>query len=163
MKKLAFAALAVGLLAAALWLLVPRLTGTPPCGPEPPLPLETAPFTIVSSSGPVELTVEVADEPQEHATGLMCRESLDPGAGMLFVFSSERIRSFWMKSTLIPLDAIFLDGDLTVVDIVEGAVPCEGDLCPLYTSTAPALYALEVNAGFVQDHGIRIGDVAVLA
>ncbi len=67
-----------------------------------------------------------------------------------------------MKNTLIPLDMLFVAADLTIVDIVEGAVPCEADPCPFYTSSAPFQYALEVNAGFVQDHGIRVGDGVVL-
>jgi uncharacterized membrane protein (UPF0127 family) len=119
--------------------------------------------TILASVGPVRVFVEIADDPFEWADGLMFRESLAPDAGMLFVFGDERVRSFWMKNTLIPLDMLFVAADLTIVDIVEGAVPCEADPCPLYTSGAPAQWALEVNGGFVQDHGIRIGDAVVLA
>ena len=154
-NRLAIVALAAALLVAALWFLVPRALDMSPSDP-------TSAVTILSSSGPVRVFVEVADDPLERARGLMFRESLAEDAGMLFVFGDEKVRSFWMHSTLIPLDMMFIDGDLTIVDIVEGAVPCEASPCPLYTSSAPARYALEVNAGFVQNHGIAIGDVVVL-
>ncbi len=153
-NRLAIVALAVALLVAALWFLVPRALNTP-------LSDETSVVTILSSSGPVRVFVEVADDPLERSRGLMFRESLAEDAGMLFVFGDEKIRSFWMHSTLIPLDVMFIGNDLTIVDVVEGAVPCEVSPCPLYTSSAPARYSLEVNAGFVQDHGIEIADVVV--
>ncbi len=153
-NRLAIVALAVALLVAALWFLVPRALNMP-------LSDQTSVVTILSSSGPVRVFVEVADDPLERSRGLMFRESLAEDAGMLFVFGDEKIRSFWMHSTLIPLDTMFIGNDLTIVDVVEGAVPCEASPCPLYTSSAPARYALEVNAGFVQDHGIEIADVVV--
>ncbi|MFQ5986843.1 MAG: DUF192 domain-containing protein [Thermoplasmata archaeon] len=149
--KLAIAVIAAALLATALSLLVPGATHP-----------SASTVTIVSASGSVQVAVEIADEPAERARGLMFRESLQAGSGMLFVFGDERIRSFWMKNTLIPLDVLFIDGDLTIVQLVEGAVPCEADPCPRYTSTVPVGYALEVNAGFVRDHGIGIGDAVVL-
>ncbi len=145
----------VALLFAGLYVLLPRLTT-----PQPTLPLATV--TITTPSGPVQVTAEVADEPDEWSRGLAFRPSLAEGAGMLFVFNDERVRSFWMKDTLIPLDVMFMNDALTVVHIVEGAVPCEADPCPLFSSGAPARYALEVNADFVQIHGIRVGAVVTI-
>jgi len=40
---------------------------------------------------------EVARTPAERERGLMFRESLAKGRGMLFVFPEAQIRSFWMK------------------------------------------------------------------
>ncbi len=149
MNKLAVVAL-VALLLVALYVLIPRVTT-----PQPTLPLATV--TITSPSGPVQVSAEIADEPEEWSRGLSFRTSLAEGSGMLFVFDDERVRSFWMKDTLIPLDVIFIGGDLVVVHIVERALPCEADPCPLYGSGAPVLYALEVNADFARVHGIRVG------
>ena len=153
MNKVAVIAViaAVALLFAGLYVLIPFLIT-----PQPMLPLATV--TIATLSGPVEVTAEVADEPDEWARGLALRPSLAEGAGMLFVFNVERVRSFWMKDTLIPLDVMFMNEALTIVHLVEGAVPCEADPCPMFSSGAPARYALEVNADFVQLHGIRVGD-----
>ncbi len=147
-RVIAFIAV-VGLLFAGLYVLIPRLTT-----PQPTLPLATV--TITTPSGPVQVSAEIADEPDEWSRGLMLRPSLAEGAGMLFVFHDERVRSFWMKDTLIPLDVLFMNEALTVVHIV-GAVPCEADPCPRFSSNLPARYALEVNAGFVQVHDIRVG------
>lgn len=148
-------ALAAAVLVVTLAIFIPSALDFPPSGAGPAV-------TILASSGPVRVSVEIADDPFERADGLMYRESLAADAGMLFVFGDERVRSFWMKNTLIPLDMLFVAADLTIVDIVEGALPCEADPCPLYTSSAPARYGLEVNAGFVRDHGIRVGDAVVL-
>ena len=54
------------------------------------------------------------------------------------------MHGFWMKNTLIPLDMIWIDSDLTVVDI-QYAVPCESDPCTIYTPAKEAIYVLEVN------------------
>ncbi len=63
-----------------------------------------------------------------------------------------------MKNTLIPLDMIFVDSSSKIIDIKENVPPCEQEECPSYPSREPAQYVLEVNAGFVQEKGVKIGD-----
>ncbi|HET6779640.1 MAG TPA: DUF192 domain-containing protein [Nitrososphaera sp.] len=112
-----------------------------------------------NSSVIARLFVEVADDQDETMRGLMFRNHLSWNAGMLFVFYDEEPRTFWMKNTLIPLDMIFVDSNLRIVDIKENVPPCVlGDKCPLYPSKDRAQYVLEVNAGFVQENGIKMGD-----
>ena len=106
----------------------------------------------------VEIKVETADSEIERVKGLMFRENLPEEQGMLFIFKNQETRSFWMKNTFIPLDMIFVDADKTIVDILENAEPCKTEECPLYTSNAPAMYVIEVNAGFVKKNGIEVGD-----
>lgn len=101
----------------------------------------------------VSLMVEIADDPQEHRTGLMHREDLTWDSGMLFVFEDEGVRSFWMKNTKIPLDIIFFNGGREFVSM-ETMQPCLEDPCPSYLSKGPAKYAVEVNAGFTMMHQI---------
>ena len=108
-----------------------------------------------SSGGSHTVSAEVAATPQQHETGLMNRNSLGASDGMLFVFSEERIVSFWMKNTLIPLDMIFIAADKTIVDINRNAAPLS--LTP-YASQAPAKYVLEVNGNYCADRNINIGD-----
>jgi uncharacterized membrane protein (UPF0127 family) len=62
-----------------------------------------------------------------------------------------------MKNTLIPLDMIFISHNLVIVDITT-MQPCRTDPCPDYTSRQPALYVLEVNAGYCRSRNIVIGD-----
>lgn len=103
--------------------------------------------------GDTSLRVEVAADEGSRAQGLMYRDSLPEGRGMLFVYPSARVRSFWMKNTRIPLSIAFADSDGTIVRIA--------DMAPLDTSTTssltPARYALEVNQGWFERHGVERG------
>jgi len=105
------------------------------------------------------ITLELAITPEEVANGLMFRPSLRDDRGMLFLFQVERVPSFWMKNTIIPLDLVFFDGAGTVVDIIEDAQPCAVDPCPQYIPDAPARTVLEIPAGIVARHGLIVGDV----
>lgn len=107
----------------------------------------------------IEVKVMVADSEIERLKGLMFRENLPENQGMLFVFENQEIRSLWMKNTLMPLDMIFVDSNNLIVDIIENAEPCKTQECPIYTSNAPAMYIIEVNAGFVKKNGIEVGDM----
>ena len=102
--------------------------------------------------------VEVPDDREEFARGLMFRKHLPWNAGMLFAFDDEGTRRFWMKNTLIPLDMVFFDSSSKIIDIKENVPCCKQEECPTYPSKEPAQYVLEVNAGFVQEKGIKIGD-----
>lgn len=124
--------------------------------------------TIDAASGEeVKVRVEIADEPTERVRGLMDRTSLGENRGMLFVFEEESTRAFWMKNTLIPLSIAFIDSDSRIVDI-QKMKPEGGDQTvldaqlPRYVSAEPAKYALEVNQGFFEEHGVEVGDTAEL-
>ena len=116
---------------------------------------------IVTASGAVlDLPVEIADTPAERAQGLMGRESLAPGAGMLFVYESPRPASFWMKNTLIPLDMLFFDAAGVLRSVHAQARPL--DLTPI-PGAAPddphpdRLLILELGGGEAARLGIGMG------
>jgi len=115
-------------------------------------------LTIKTQSGSVVVKAEVADDDEERSQGLMNREKLESGNGMLFVFEDEAPRAFWMKNTLIPLDILYISSKNEVVSIVENMEPCTVPQCPSYLSGRPAMFALELPAGFVQQYGIEVGD-----
>ena len=104
------------------------------------------------------ITVELALTPDEIAQGLMFRPKLAADRGMLFLFSVERVPSFWMRHTLIPLDLLFLDGAGTIVEIVPNAQPCAEEPCPQYIPARAVWAVLEVNAGTAARHGLEVGD-----
>jgi hypothetical protein len=106
----------------------------------------------------LNLQIEQAESLAHQAKGLMYREKLDENAGMLFIFSNEAKRTFWMKNTYIPLDLIYISKDKKIVEIKENLEPCRENDCPTYASTIKAQYVLEVNAGFVQKNNIQIGE-----
>ena len=105
----------------------------------------------------IKVNVEIADNAEEMATGLMFRQFLDDNKGMLFVFERENIYSFWMKNTLIPLDMIWISDGMKIVDI-RHAEPCKEDPCVNYRPAGTAKYVLEVNGNFTIKNHIAIGD-----
>ena len=95
----------------------------------------------------------------------MERESLGHDRGMLFVYQNEQTLSFWMKNTLIPLDILFIDDNLAVVDIQTMRPEHEttGGSLPIHTSASPALYAIEINEGVAAQCGIEPGASVLLS
>ena len=116
--------------------------------------------TIDSGEDEVEVRVEIADDLDEQTRGLMHRTALAENRGMLFVYTDEEARSFWMKNTLIPLSIAYIDSDGRIVDI-QDMKPLD-DEPPHYVSVEPAQYALEVNQGFFEERGVKVGDKAEL-
>ena len=104
--------------------------------------------------GEAQFRVEVADDPQERSLGLMHRESMPQGAGMLFVYPVEEEVGFWMENTLIPLDMIFMDAAGTVVKVHENAVPLDRTVI---RSDFPTQFVLEINGGLAAQLGIAPG------
>ena len=102
--------------------------------------------------------VEISDNDIERSVGLMYRTSLSENNGMLFIFESQGIYSFWMKNTKIPLDIIWINKDLEVVDIKKNVQPCASERCESYSSTFDSLYVLEINSGLTEKYDINIGD-----
>ena len=101
------------------------------------------------------VTVELADTPEKRATGLMFRQSLDPNAGMLFVYTSDSTDAYFMKNTLISLDLIFISSDLKIEAIAKETIPFSENLI---TSDQPFRYVLEVRAGYTTAHNLTVGD-----
>ncbi|PWB74894.1 MAG: hypothetical protein C3F15_07150 [Holophagae bacterium] len=132
-------------------------------GPQPALP--TPPPAQASPKPPravlddgFVIRLELALTPDEITQGLMFRPSLADNRGMLFLFEVDRVPSFWMKHTMIPLDLLFLDGQGAIVDLVENAQPCAAEPCPQYIPSRAVSAVLEVSAGTAARHGLAIGD-----
>ncbi len=98
---------------------------------------------------------EIARTAEERAKGLMFRSRLDDGSGMLFIFETDQIMSFWMKNTLIPLSIAYIAYDGRIIDIKD---MYPRDETPV-TSSRSARYALEVPQGWFSKAGVREGDV----
>ena len=125
-------------------------------GPLPTTPAEgfDPPVTVTFDGAP-PITAEVARKPDQRARGLMQRESLPEGQGMIFLFPRRVTVGFWMKGTLIPLSIAYVDGD-RVVSIHE-MTPCTADPCPTYPPAGPYTAAVEAPAGFFPNHGVKAG------
>lgn len=112
---------------------------------------------ILSKENEYVVQVDVARTFLEKVRGLMFRDNLQEDEGMLFIFRTDAIRSFWMKNTKLSLDIIFIDHTRQIINI-EQNVACGNDPSETYSSTRPARYVLEVNAGYTAKRHITIGD-----
>ena len=116
--------------------------------------------SCASASGPwVALgghrySVEVATTEAERARGLMFRDELPAGHGMLFIHEEEGPLAYWMKNTRIPLDIVFLDKDMRVVEVEHAKPLDESNVGP----DSPTQYVIELNAGAADKLGLKTGD-----
>lgn len=104
--------------------------------------------------GVARFTIELADDPASRSRGLMNRESMPSGAGMLFVYETPQRAAFWMRNTLIPLDMIFADVTGTVTKVHENAVPLDETVID---GGAGVQFVLEINGGLAGAMGIAPG------
>ena len=104
-----------------------------------------------TTGGNLVIVVEFASDEAQRRRGLMYREELAAGTGMLFIYQGEGMRAFWMKNTLIPLDMVFFDSAGRFVSLHRDVPPLT---LALRRSTAPAQYVLELNAGEAEKLGI---------
>ena len=110
---------------------------------------------IQITAGGHTLTTEVATNLAGHMCGLAFRENLPPDHGMLFAYAHDQIIGFWMKDTRIELSIAFMDADGKILEIHDMDSRDPGRR---YISRQPARYALEVNRGWFDKHGIGVGN-----
>lgn len=109
--------------------------------------------------GSVQIDVAVADSFEERVKGLSGLPELGKNRGLIFAYSHKDTHGIWMKDMHFPIDIIWLDEELRVVDIEKDVSP---DTYPeTFRPETPARYVLEVNAGFAEKHDVNIGTVAV--
>ena len=118
--------------------------------------LDQIQLCVRTQKGSHSFIVEVARTSAQQARGLMFRTSLSDGRGMLFPFTENRMASFWMKNTVIPLDIIFIRADGRIENIAANTVPYSTD--PV-ESTAPVSAVLELRGGLAAELGIGKGDL----
>ena len=104
--------------------------------------------------GQARFSIEIADDDEERARGLMFRDSMPRTAGMLFVYERPRRASFWMRNTLIPLDMIFIDETGVVQRVHSNAVPLDETTID---GGEGVLAVLEINGGLAETYGIGVG------
>lgn len=109
--------------------------------------------SITLSTGMHNISVEVAQAPNERAIGLMHRTSLGISQGMLFIFEQAGVQCFWMKNTLLPLAIAFVADDGSIVNIEEMKPQTSDSHC----STKPVRFALEMNSRWFDKRGIKVG------
>lgn len=126
---------------------------------------DTTRVAVVAGPDTLPLTVELAETEAQRAYGLMERDSLPEGRGMLFRYRTPQPpgAGFWMWRTRIALDIGFLDGEGRIVAIrsMEPCPSAEPRWCPSYAPGVGYQSALEVPAGWFDRHGVEVGDRVV--
>lgn len=114
--------------------------------------------TVKMKLGNESFVLEVARTGPQQEKGLMERDALPNDHGMIFIFPTEQVLSFYMKNTRFPLDIVFLDGQGKIVSIHQMKAY---DLTTTF-SDVPAKYAIELNKGAASAAGVKVGDVVPL-
>ena len=120
--------------------------------PRSPSASRAATALVVFGSDTVR--AEVASTAETRGRGLMYRDAVPDGTGMLFVFDREAERSFWMQNTYVALDVAFIDADFRIVDIQQ----MQPETTEIHDGARPAMFALEVRQGWFAEKGIAVGD-----
>jgi uncharacterized membrane protein (UPF0127 family) len=95
----------------------------------------------------------VADRAPARMKGLLGRKALPPGEGLL-LRPAGSVHTAFMR---FPIDVVFLDRELTVLEVVPALVPWRA------AGRRGAKAALELAAGEAARRGVAAGDRLVLA
>jgi hypothetical protein len=126
-----------------------------PCGlSAAQMPSSSAGALVIFGTDTVR--AEVVSSPEARQQGLMFREAVPDGTGMLFVFERPAVQGIWMKDTYVPLDVAFIDASYRIVNI-ESLEPLD---LTTKSSSGPVLFALEVGQGWFAERGIVAGQGA---
>lgn len=113
------------------------------------------------------IPVEVAKNDIQRRKGLSNRDGLPEGEGMFFIFAQKDIKPpFWMKDMKFAIDILWIDDD-EIVQIDKNIQPPKSgttdDELIFYVPGQPIDYVLELNAGFTDEHNIKMGDTVDLS
>ncbi|MBG9387074.1 DUF192 domain-containing protein [Caenimonas aquaedulcis] len=108
---------------------------------------------VALNAGLHRIDAQVAATPEQRMIGLMFRKDMPQLEGMLFVFEQPTVQCFWMKNTLLPLTAAFVDDDGTIVNLVDMKPQTTDSHC----SKKPVRFVLEMNQGWFAKKGIKAG------
>ncbi|HEC32697.1 MAG TPA: DUF192 domain-containing protein [Candidatus Kaiserbacteria bacterium] len=115
------------------------------------MPLQTI------SIGSAVINVAIADNQKTRRKGLSGLPSLPLDSGLFFVFRDSGKHGIWMKDMKFPIDIIWLNEQLQVIDIHQNI---SQDTYPeTFRPRIPAKFVLEVDAGFSLKYDVKVGSV----
>lgn len=106
--------------------------------------------------GSKNLSLDYAVTPAERERGLSGRGQLADNEGMLFQFEQPSLHCFWMKDMKFPIDIVWLNSDMMVIDLRENVSPDSypAQFCPAQNAS----YVIEVRAGLTKMAQVDLGD-----
>ena len=108
---------------------------------------------VTLQAGMFQIDAQVAATPAQREIGLMFRQDMPAHEGMMFVFEQPQKQCFWMKNTLLPLTAAFVDEDGTIVNLADMKPQSTQSHC----SEKPVRFVLEMNQGWFAKRNIKKG------
>ena len=106
--------------------------------------LETEKRKYAIHIGEQVVQLELARTAKARKVGLMHRESMPLGEGMLFVFEKPQPQRFWMKNTRIPLDIGYFSADGKLREMHRGR---PYDLSGMPSRAQNLQFVIELNEG----------------
>lgn len=110
--------------------------------------------TVELQVGTAKLVAEVADEEHEREKGMMFREDLADGEGMVFVMDRPGPAAFWMRNTTVPLSIAYVNSAGLILEIHDLEPLNERSVQSAFGSVA---YAIEVPQGWFSRVGVYPG------
>lgn len=109
-------------------------------------------ITASISGCPVDLKVAATD--RSKSIGYMDQDEPVDNKGMLFVYDDDEILNFWMKGVDFPLDIIFFDVNMDLVNhlTMNGQSGETDEDLDIYKSEKPARFAVELRKGWCEDN-----------
>jgi uncharacterized membrane protein (UPF0127 family) len=106
-----------------------------------------------------QIRAEEEIDPADMQKGMMFRDSLARGRGMLFIHRTPGLNQYWMYQVRIPLDIIWMDTSHRIVEISANTPPCQtkASLCPNYGGHQTSQFVLELGGGEARRLGLTEG------
>jgi uncharacterized membrane protein (UPF0127 family) len=106
-----------------------------------------------------KIRAEVEMTSMDMQKGMMFRDSLPRGRGMLFIHQTPGTYQYFMYQTRIPLDIVWMDPSHRIVEISPDTPPCKtkASLCPHYGGHQTAQFVLELGGGEARRLGLTVG------
>ena len=130
--------------------------------PIPPTPSPDPRYDRLITIDGTKVKTEIADTQEKMTKGLSGRPELLDGYGMLFVYQTPQVVTFWMPDMYFPIDMIFLKNNQVVyieTDVPNPPLDTPKQELKRYTPPEPVDMVLEVPSGFSQKHQIQVGSV----
>ena len=106
--------------------------------------------------GAKEMTAEIAATVTEISTGMMFRKEIGENEGMLFVFGRPHQAAFYMRNTVVPLSAAYIDPNGAILEVRE-LKPL--DETPVTAKSDQVQFVLETRLGWFETNGIAPGTI----
>jgi uncharacterized membrane protein (UPF0127 family) len=120
----------------------------------------TLPASTTLGIGTTTIIADVVSTEAEREQGLSGRNSLAPGRGMYFMFDTADRWGIWMKDMKFPIDIVWISASSTIITIEKNVAT--STYPTIFYPDSPALYVLELPAGFTKKQGIAVGQKVVV-